>query len=89
MTPLVEMADNSIANENVDEVIKTVTNHFEELLTNRYAEVAKLNKTKNESVDQGRAYVAAYVQYTHTLEALEQILHAPISHSGGEDHAGH
>lgn len=89
MTPLVEMADNSIAEENVDEVIKTVTNHFEELLTNRYAEVAKLNKTKEESVEQGRAYVAAYVQYTHTLEALEHILHAPISHSGGEDHAGH
>lgn len=79
-TPLVTMADNSIANEDVGNVIKTVTNHLEKVLRERYAIVAKLSKTKDESVEQGRAYVHAYVQYTHTLEALEHILHGDISH---------
>ncbi|MGB3345533.1 MAG: DUF6448 family protein [Aequorivita sp.] len=80
MTPLVEMADNSIANKNVEDVVKTVTNHLEQVLRERYATVAKLSKTKDNSVAQGREYVHAYVQYTHTLEALEHILHGDISH---------
>jgi hypothetical protein len=80
MTPLVEMADNSIAENDVEKVIKTVTNHLEQVLRERYATVAKLNKTKDNSVEQGREYVHAYVQYTHTLEALEHILHGDISH---------
>lgn len=86
MTPLVEMADNSIADKNVNKVLKTVNTHLDEVLRTRYAEVAKLSLTKDESVEQGRAYVVAYVQYTHTLEALEQLLHGPISHGGGHAH---
>ncbi|WP_026451577.1 DUF6448 family protein [Aequorivita capsosiphonis] len=83
MTPLVAMADNSIAKDNVEEVITTVTTHLEQVLRERYAKVAELSKTKDNSVAQGRAYVEAYVQYTHTLEALEHLLHGPISHGGG------
>jgi len=80
MTPLVEMADNSIAEENVEDVIKTVTNHLEQLLRERYDSVIKLSKTKNDSPKQGREYVHAYVQYTHTLEFLEHLLHGEIEH---------
>lgn len=88
MTPWVEMADNSIAEGDVEEVITMVTDHFEEIIRERYAEVAKLSKTKDNSVAQGRAYVHAYVQYTHTLEHLEELLNNPIVHEGSE-HAGH
>lgn len=80
MTPLVEMADNSIADNEVESVINTVTTHLDEVLRERYAEVMKLHKTKNDSVEQGRAYVHAYVQYTHTLEFLEHVLHGDIAH---------
>lgn len=80
MTPLVEMADNSIADNEVENVIKTVTSHLEEVLRERYAEVMKLHKTKNDSVEQGRAYVHAYVEYTHTLEFLEHVLHGDLAH---------
>lgn len=88
MTPLVEMADNSIAKNNVEEVVTTVNNHLEQVLRERFSKVAKLSKTKDQSVKQGREYVEAYVQYTHTLEALENLLHASVSHSGG-GHAEH
>jgi len=88
MTPLVAMADNSIAENSVEEVIKTVSTHLEQVLRERYAKVAELSKTKENSVAEGRDYVAAYVQYTHTLELLEKLLHGPISHGGG-GHAAH
>lgn len=42
----------------------------------------KLEKVKDNSVTEGRAYVAAYVDYTHTLEALETVL----SHQSGHHH---
>lgn len=89
MTPLVEMADNSIAGKNVEGVIKTVNNHLEKLLRERHKKVVKLSKTKDDSVEQGRAYVKAYVLYTHTLEKLEHLLDGHASHSGGENLTGH
>lgn len=80
MTPWVEMADNSIAQDDVEKVITTVNHHFEEILRERYAKVAELYKTRDKSVEQGREYVHAYVQYTHTLEHLEELLNHPIAH---------
>lgn len=80
MTPLVEMADRSIEINSMEEVSKTVTTHLEEVLRERYAKVMELSKTKDNSVEEGRAYVHAYVEYTHTLEALEHILHGEFAH---------
>ena len=80
MTPMVEMADRSIEINSMDEVSKTVTTHLEEVLRERYAKVMELSKTKDNSVEEGRAYVHAYVEYTHTLEALEHILHGDFAH---------
>lgn len=80
MTPMVEMADRSIEINNMEEVSKTVTTHLEEVLRERYAKVMELSKTKDNSVEEGRAYVHAYVEYTHTLEALEHILHGDFAH---------
>ena len=89
MTPMVEMADHSLDTKNVDGVVKAVNSHLEELLRERYAKAVELSKTKDVSVKAGREYVEAYVQYTHTLEALEHILSGPISHAGDDSHAGH
>ncbi|MEO7315278.1 MAG: DUF6448 family protein [Ginsengibacter sp.] len=89
MTPLIGMADHSLETKNVEGIVKAVNSHLEELLRERYAKAIELSKTKDASVEAGRAYVEAYVQYTHTLEALEHILSGPISHSGDNSHAGH
>lgn len=89
MTPLVAMADNSIAEKDVDGVLKTVNNHLEKLLRERYKKVVELSKTKDSSVKKGRAYVAAYVVYTHTLEKLERILNGHASHSEVAQHMEH
>ncbi|MBJ7881744.1 DUF6448 family protein [Gelidibacter salicanalis] len=88
MTPLVALADKSIAERDVQGVMTTVTTHLEQLLRERYAKVVESSKTKDNSVAQGRAYVEAYVHYTHTLEALEKLLHGHDSHSAG-NHTSH
>ena len=80
MTPMVEMADNSLDKNDIDNVIKKVNNHLGEVLKERFTKAMELSKTKDNSVEEGRAYVDAYVQYTHTLEALEHILHGSMSH---------
>lgn len=80
MTPLVEMADRSIEENTIKEVTQTVTEHLAHVLKERYAEVMRLHKTKDNSVAEGRAYVHAYVEYTHTLEALEHVLHGDFAH---------
>lgn len=80
MTPLVAMADRSIEINSMEEVAKNVTTHLEQVLRERYAKVMELNKTKDNSVEEGRAYVHAYVEYTHTLEALEHVLHGDFAH---------
>ncbi|MEO8934971.1 MAG: DUF6448 family protein [Xanthomarina sp.] len=80
MTPMVAMADRSIEINSMEEVAKNVTTHLEQVLRDRYAKVMELNKTKDNSVEEGREYVHAYVEYTHTLEALEHVLHGDFAH---------
>ena len=89
MTPMVEMADNSLEKNDINYVVNAVNSHLTEVLKERFAKAIELSKTKDNSVEQGRAYVEAYVEYTHTLEALEHIIHEPVSHSGADNHAGH
>ena len=80
MTPMVEMADNSLDKNDIDYVVKAVNSHLGEVLKERFNKAMELSKTKDNSVEEGRAYVEAYVQYTHTLEALEHIMHGDMEH---------
>lgn len=79
MTPFVQMADESIEKGEVKTVIKNLNHHIQETLAEKFAKVNALSKTKDNSVAQGRAYVEAYVDYTHTLEGIEAVL----------EHGGH
>lgn len=80
MTPVVQMADDAIATNDVSTVTNAVVNHLADVIQERYTKVMELSKTKDNSVQQGREYVEAYVVYTHTLEAVENLLHGDHSH---------
>lgn len=73
-SPIIQMADHSIAKANVKPLLNNLGQHIQEVITKKYEKVAKLAKVKDNSIAEGRAYVAAYVDYTHTLEALEGVL---------------
>jgi membrane-associated HD superfamily phosphohydrolase len=82
-TAIVKMADKSIDSQSVDDLAKKFTAHIEKVVREKFDKVQKLSLAKNESLEKGRAYVAAYVDYTHTLEGI----HAIIENGGG--HSGH
>lgn len=73
-TPIVQMADNSIENKEVHTLLTKLGKHITEVITEKYDKVAELSKVKDDSVAEGRAYVAAYVDYTHTLEGIEAVM---------------
>ena len=81
--PIIKMTDEAIKTGNVDDFLLKFNKHIEKAVREKYQKVAELNKVKDVSTEQGRAFVEAYVDYTHTVEALHDI----IEHGGG--HAGH
>lgn len=71
---IVQMADNSIADQEVSTLLNNLNSHIEAVINEKYEKVLALSRVKDNSVAEGRAYVAAYVDYTHTLEALEAVM---------------
>lgn len=80
-SPIVVMADASIDNHTVDNLLTDFTAHIQKAVREKYTKVEKLSRTKNASLAQGRAYVEAYVDYTHTLEGMHGYLeHGAAAH---------
>lgn len=79
-TPIIQMADQSLEHYDVDNLLTNLNGHIQEVVTEKYKKVAALRKVKDNSVSEGRAYVAAYVDYTHTLEAIEAAMTPGHSH---------
>ncbi|MFA5542087.1 MAG: DUF6448 family protein [Mariniphaga sp.] len=80
-SPIVIMADKSISLQSVDDLAAKFTAHIEKVVHEKYEKVQKLSLVKNESLEKGREYVAAYVDYTHTLEGIHGIIeHGTESH---------
>jgi hypothetical protein len=81
---IVKMADNAILTGDVDDLSIKFTSHIEKVVKEKYHTLMELSKVKNESLEKGRAYVAAYVDYTHTLEGIHSILE-----KGSSAHSAH
>lgn len=47
---------------------------MDKVVREKYQKVADLNKVKDNSAKQGRAFVEAYIDYTHTVEAMHDIM---------------
>ncbi len=80
---IIQMTDEAIKTGNIDNFLVKLDGHIDKVVRKKYQKVAELNKVKDNSTEQGREYVEAYVDYTHTVEAIHDIL----EHGGG--HAGH
>lgn len=78
VTPIIQMADKSIEDSDIESLLNNLHNHIQKIVIEKYEKVSALNKVKDHSIRVGRAYVAAYVDYTHTLEAVEDA----IAHGG-------
>ncbi|MDO5665485.1 MAG: DUF6448 family protein [Bacteroidia bacterium] len=79
---IVMLSDKAIENNDIDGLLGKLNNHIATVIKEKYHKVETLNKIKDNSAEEGRAYVEAYVDYTHSLEALHDIL----EHGGGHNH---
>lgn len=71
---IITMTDTALREKDIDGFLSKLNGHIEKVVREKYQKVAALDLLKNQSVEKGRDYVAAYVDYTHTIEALHAIL---------------
>ena len=83
---IIQLSDNAIATGNADDLVLKLNTHIEKVIRMKYQKVAELSKVKDLSVEQGREYVKAYVDYTHTIEAFHNILELSSGSSSTHKH---
>ena len=71
---IVQLSDHAIESNSADDLVSKLNHHIEKVVREKYQKVAELNLVKNKSIEKGREYVEAYVDYTHTLEAIHDII---------------
>lgn len=81
--PIIAAADKALESGSVDGLIKHVTDAVAKGIRERYALTAERKKHADESVEKGREFVEAYVDFTHYIERL----HMDAS-SAGAHHEG-
>ena len=79
---LITAADASLVDGRVDALAARVSDHVARELRELHARTMSLKAFTPADVEAGRRYVAAYIAYTHYLEALDELLH-------GERHTAH
>lgn len=74
------MSDEALESGDFDSLLTALNKHVNGQLTEKYEKTAALYKVKDRSVEEGRAYVEAYVDYTHAVEAVHDILESGAHH---------
>ena len=68
--PALDAADRALETASGEELVKLVVAHVSGELRDRYARTLEARRHADHNVDAGRAFVAAYVDYVHYVEAL-------------------
>lgn len=80
VNPVISLSDDAITSHNPDDLLAALNGHISQVVKEKYEKVSILEKTKDQSPEKGRAYVDAYVDYTHTVEALHAVIEGQHSH---------
>ncbi|MRR17609.1 MAG: hypothetical protein EG826_14260 [Deltaproteobacteria bacterium] len=83
--PVILEADKSIENGSSEALVNLVTSDVAAGIRNRFERVAAAYKHKDENVEKGREFVAAYVEYTHYVEKIQQDATGKSAHA---EHGG-
>ena len=75
------MSDKAIETGDFNGLLTALNKHVNAQLTEKYEKVAALYPVKDRSVEEGRRFVAAYVDYTHAVEAVHDILASGTHHN--------
>lgn len=79
---IVLWTDEALAQENVKELADKIAAHLVSEIQAKFDHAVETGKKKDNSVEDGRAFVEAYVDYTHYIEGV----HSMIAGEAGHNH---
>lgn len=80
--PIIQAADKALESGSVDSLIKHVTEAVALGIRERFMRTAERKKHADESVEKGREFVEAYVEFTHYVERLHMDISSAGAHHG-------
>ncbi len=80
--PVIAASDKALEQKNIDELVKKITRRIEHEIRQRFQTALESKKHVDHSVEAGRAYVRAYVDYTHYVERLHKTITATAHEHG-------
>lgn len=83
VSPVVAKADQALQSGSVDTLAKEVAADVEAGIRRRFAAAAEAQKHATESIEAGRKFVAAYVEFVHYAEALHQAAAGQTAYHSG------
>jgi len=83
--PSVAAADEALDTGSADKLVKMVTNAVSMGIRERFEHAGETKKHADESVEEGRKFVEAYVEFTHYVERLHMDAMGPSGHSKAEE----
>jgi hypothetical protein len=86
--PGIVEADQALASGDVDELAKGLASAVEHGVRHRFERAAEAKARADKSVDAGREYVAAYVEFLHYVERVHAVA-AGTAHHGTVEHGEH
>jgi len=89
--PAIPAADKALETGNPQELLKLINGKVHDGIHKYFVAAREKKAHAGDSVEAGRAYVAAYVPYLHFVERLYNDATTPIAHGTGEGggHEGH
>ena len=89
VAPAIAAADRALVDGNVEPLADELASAIRHGVEERFADAYEKRQTAEASVEQGREYVEAYVQFTHFAEQAHGLVEAGASHQHRETLAGH
>jgi hypothetical protein len=72
MDPMITAAEDALERQSVDALIEMANADVGQQIRRRFARAIELKHSSGSSLDAGRAFVAAYEEFIHAVEALRQ-----------------
>ena len=80
--PIVAMSDNALKTGSIDSLLKNLSAEIRKGIKQRFAEALEKKKHADESIEAGREYVEAYVQFVHYVEGIHDVITSKGEHHG-------
>jgi hypothetical protein len=87
--PAIAAADKALQTASVDDLADKISNAVREGIDKRFKEALEKKKHEDDSVEAGRDFVAAYVEYVHFIEGIHNLVAKGAGHHHKAKHVDH